>query len=197
VTIPQNQDTSFARLVSLGLHDLRTPLATTHGFTRMLMRLESLGEPATTYLGMMDTASLQLAELLDDLGIAARIEAGRYDPPLLDADTLALARDAAEAVGGPAVVSGPGGAVRVDVDAATRALRGLARCALRHGALSEVRLAAEGATVSIAPVVAQAAPVVMAEELRDLGAAIAHRIVVALGASAELEGETLAVRFAG
>ena len=163
----------------------------------MLMRLENLGEPAATYLGMMDTASLQLAELLDDLGIAARIEARRYDPPLQDADTLTLARDAADAVGGPAVVSGPGGAVRVDPDAATRALRGLARCALRHGALPEVRLEAEGATVTIAPVVAQAAPVVMAEELRDLGAAIAHRIVVALGGSAALEDEALAVRFAG
>jgi signal transduction histidine kinase len=195
MTMP-TEDTSFARLVSLGLHDLRTPLATVHGFTRMLARVEGLGEPASTYVGMMDTASVQLADLLDDLGIAARIEAGHYDPALQDADSLALAREAAELVGEKAAVTGAGGPVRVDRDAATRALRGFARCALRHGALDEVRLEAEGPTVAIAPVVAQAAPIVMAEELRDLGAAIAHRIVAALGGSTVLHGEVLAVRFA-
>ena len=195
MTIPP-EDTSYARLVSLGLHDLRTPLATLHGFTRMLARVEDLGEPASTYLAMMDTASAQLTDLLDDLGIVTRIEAGRYEPALQDADTLALAREAAELVGEQAAVSGAGGSVRVDRDAATRALRGLARCALRHGGLQEVRLDADGATVAIAPVVAQAAPIVMGKELRDLGAAIAHRIVAALGGSAALDGEVLAVRFA-
>ena len=196
MAIPPTEDTSFARLVSLGLHDLRTPLATLHGFTRMLARVDDLGEPAATYVGMMETASAQLADLLDDLGIVARIEAGRYDPPLQDADTLTLARNAAQLVGDEAAASGAGATVRVDPDAATRALRGLARCALRHGGLREVRLAADGATVSIAPVVAQAAPIVMGEELRDLGAAIGQRIVTALGGSAALDGEVLAVRFA-
>jgi signal transduction histidine kinase len=196
VTIPPTEDTSFARLVSLGLHDLRTPLATLHGFTRMLARVDELGEPASTYVGMMEAASTQLADLLDDLGIVTRIEARRYDPGLQEADTLAIARGAAELVGEQAAVSGPGGRVRVDPDAATRAVRGLARCALRHGGLQEVRLVADGTTVEIAPVVAQAAPIVMGEELRDLGAAIAHRIVAALGGSVALDGDVLAVRFA-
>ena len=47
----------------------------------------------------------------------------------------------------------------------------------------------------ISPVTDAAAPVVMAEDMRDLGAAVGLRVVVALGGSAELAGETLVLRF--
>src|SRR5213592_5142205 len=88
-------DTSFPRLVSLAAHDLRTPLATIHGFAQTLVRMGDLGEPKQRYLEMIDSAALQLAELLDELGVAARIEGGRYEPALQSADTLELARGAA------------------------------------------------------------------------------------------------------
>ena len=39
-------DTSFARLVSLAVHDVRTPLATVHGFARTLTRQVELSSPA-------------------------------------------------------------------------------------------------------------------------------------------------------
>ena len=48
---------------------------------------------------MIDSASAQLAELIDELSLGARIEAGRYDPILASANTIDLARAAAEELG--------------------------------------------------------------------------------------------------
>src|SRR5438105_3531658 len=90
-----SQDTSFARLVSLACHDLRTPLATVHGFARTIARTAELEEPASRYVEMIEAASGQLAELLDELGLVARIEAGRYDPTTTQVELGELARTAA------------------------------------------------------------------------------------------------------
>ena len=92
-------DTSFARLVSLACHDVRTPLATVHGFARTLTRTVQLEAPADRYVEMIEAASTQIAELLDELSLAARIESGRYDPVARETDSLALARGAAERLG--------------------------------------------------------------------------------------------------
>src|ERR671922_252139 len=67
-SMSSEQDTSFVRLVSLACHDLRTPLATVHGFARTISRTGGLEEPASRYLEMIEAASGQLAELLDQLG---------------------------------------------------------------------------------------------------------------------------------
>src|SRR5207247_9315007 len=85
----------FARLVLLACHDLRTPLATVHGFAQTLVRMGELEEPAARYLEMIDTASGQLADLIDELALGARIEAGRYEPGRKEVDTVALVRAAA------------------------------------------------------------------------------------------------------
>lgn len=185
---------SFARFVSLACHDLRTPLATVSGFAHTLDRLEELGDPADRYIGMILAATEQLTDLLDELGLVARIEGGRYEPMLLDADTLELASAAAALIGEQADAAGEGARVRVDREPTERALAALARCALRHGALERVQLRADGTAVLVEPVNAAAAPVVLAEELKDLGAATARRLVEALGGSLALEGETLRVR---
>jgi signal transduction histidine kinase len=187
-------DTSFARLVSLACHDLRTPLATVHGFARTLTRLEEIGEPAKRYLEMMAAASGQLGELLDELGLAARIEAGRYEPNLQPADTLELARAAAGRLDGRADASGAGGGVRVDVAVTEDALAALALCALRHGGLERVELAAAGDSVHVRPITEQAAPIVLADDLRDLGAAVARRALEAIGGSLAVADGSLAVR---
>src|SRR4051794_9700996 len=119
--MPSAQDTSFARLVSLACHDLRTPLATVYGFARTLMRDDGLGDPAARYVGMIESASQQLGELLDELGLAARIELGRYEPSLKQTDTAELGRSAAAQLGEDrAGVTGPGGTVLVDVEATER-----------------------------------------------------------------------------
>jgi signal transduction histidine kinase len=190
-----SRDTSFARLVSLAAHDLRTPLATVHGFAQTLLRMEGLEPPRDKYMEMVAAAAQQLGELLDELGLAARIEGGRYDPALRECDTLELARDAAEALGEERVrVAGDGGTVHVDTDATRRAITAFAQCALRHGGLETVYVEASGDTIRILPITPSAAPVVLGQELRDLGAAVGVMLVERLGGSVGLEGETLSVR---
>jgi signal transduction histidine kinase len=191
VTVPS----SFAKLVSLAAHDLRTPLATVSGFAKTLTRTGELEDPAARYVQMIEMASAQMVELLDELGLAARIEAGRYQPNLLEADTLELARATAEALGEDRVrAGGVGGGVRVDLEATQRAVSALAQCALRHGGVEVVDMTAAGPELTIAPITPASAPVVLGEDARDLGAAVAVRLVRALGGSVELDGETLHVR---
>ena len=136
-----------------------------------------------------------MVELLDELGLAARIEAGRYQPNLREADTLELARVAAATLGEDRVrVGGDGAVIRVDLEATQRAITALAQCALRHGGVELVDVTAAGSELTIAPITPASAPVVLGEDLRDLGAAVAVLLVRALGGSVALEGETLHVR---
>jgi signal transduction histidine kinase len=184
---------SFARFVSLACHDLRTPLATVGGFAHTLERSDEIAEPNRRYVGMIQAAAEQIGELLDDLGLVARIEAGRYEPNLVAADTLELARGAAERVGEKAGATGDGSAVRVDREPVERALAALARCAVRHGALERIELAADGSTVVIGAVKPETGPILLSEDLKDLGAAAARRVVEAIGGSIELDGDRLLV----
>lgn len=188
-------DSSFLRLVSLAAHDLRTPLATIHGFAQTLIRMGDLGEPKQRYMEMIDAASRQLAELLDELGTAARIESGHYEPSLQPVQSLGLAQSAATQLGDDRVrVSGEGGEVRVDPEATERGIAALAQAALRHGGLDEITLRVDGSTLALSPVTTSSGPVVLGEDIRDLGAAVAVRVVRALGGSVELDGDTLLVK---
>jgi len=188
----------FTRLVLLACHDLRTPLATVHGFAQTLARQGELDEPAARYVEMISAASSQIAELVDELALGARIEAGRYDPVRIERDTLELARAAAARLGEERVdVDGVGAEVEIAPEATERAVAALARCALRHGGLEQVRLRARGVELELSPITPASAPVVLGTDLRDLGAAIAARLLAAQGGSVELEGETLRIRPAG
>ena len=192
-----DQDSSFPRLVSLAAHDLRTPLATIPGVAQTLVRMDDLGEPKQRYVGMIREAARQLAELLDELGLAARIEEGRYEPNLQPVDTVERARGAAAELGvDRVVVVGEGRVVEVDVEATKRGVAALAQAALRHGGLEQVDVRVSGATLAISPVTASSGLVLIGEELRDLGAAVAVRLVRTLGGSVELDGDSLVVRFA-
>jgi signal transduction histidine kinase len=189
------EDADFARLVSLACHDLRTPLATVHGFATTLVRVGGLEPPADRYVEMIDAASAQLAELVDELALAARIESGRYDPTRREVDTLELAQAAAARLGEDRVrVAGSGAVVETDEDAVERGLAALFQSALRHGGLNSVEVEVEGTEVRLSPVTAASAPVVLGEDLRDLGAAVAVRLVTQLGGSVAVDGETLKVR---
>ena len=186
---------NFAQLVSLACHDLRTPLATVHGFARTIAQREELSDRAGRYISMMEAASVEMSELLEVLSLAARIVDGRYHPALARVDTLELARSAGEALAGHARVSGRAGAqVNVDVEATKRALAALAECALRHGGLEDVELRADREEIAVRPIVADAAPIVLGEQLRDLGAAGARMLIEALGGSLRLDEEALLVR---
>jgi signal transduction histidine kinase len=191
-----SNDDAFARLVSLACHDLRTPLATVHGFATTLAR-GGLEPPGDRYVEMIEAASAQLAELIDELSLASRIESGRYEPTLREADTLELAQAAAARLGEDRVqVSGSGAAIETDGDALERGLAALFQSALRHGGLDGVEVEVNGVDVRLSRVTAASAPVVLGEDLRDLGAAVAARLVARLGGSLSVEGETLAIRLA-
>lgn len=188
------KDTSFAKLVSLGCHDVRTPLATVHGFAKTLERVSELAPPADRYVEMIEKASTEMAELLDELSLAARIENGSYDPSLRETDTLALAQAARERLGDDRVqVSGEGGPISTDVEAVDRGVSALIQASLRHGGLDEVRVVVRDAVIEVSPVTAGAAPVVLGHELRDLGAAVAVRVIEKLGGAVTIDGDTLSI----
>ena len=179
-------DPTFARLVSLACHDLRTPLATVQGFAKTLLRMDVAPEQRERYLGLIDAASSELVDLTDRLALAARIEGGRYEPVLRDADSLELSRAADERA------EGDGAAVRVDADAIVLALRDLVRAAERHGDV-EATIRVDGPRIDVSPVDAQTAPIVLGKDQKDLGAAVAVRLVRALGGSVEVVEERLVV----
>lgn len=190
-------DNEFARLVSLACHDLRTPLATVHGFATTLARAGNLEPPADRYVEMIDAASAQLSELLDELSLASRIESGRYDPTSREVDTLELVRAAAARLGEDRVsVTGSGAALETDGEAVERGLAALFQSALRHGGLDGVDVAVDGAAIRLSPVTPASAPVVLGDDLRDLGAAVAVRLVRRLGGSVSVAGETVEIRLA-
>jgi signal transduction histidine kinase len=185
----------FAPLVVLACHDLRTPLATVHGFARTLQRRGALDATQARYVEMIEAASSHLGELIDSLALVARIEAGRYEPALERIDTLTLAVRARDRLGeNPIDVGGSGGPVDVDPAATERAIAALIEAARRHGGVERVGVEAVDRGVMVTPVTAESAPVVLADDLRDLGAAAARTVIEALGGSLELEGETLVVQ---
>jgi signal transduction histidine kinase len=184
---------SFARFVSLACHDLRTPLATVSGFAYTLEHTDDVGEPAARYVAMIQAASEQMGDLLDALGLVTRIESGRYEPALTEADSLELARAAAERLGDKAAARGSGSTVRVDRVPVEAGLAALALCTVRHGGIERVEIAAAGPSVEISPVPASAAQIVLAEDMKDLGAAAARRLIEALGGTLTLDGERLVV----
>ena len=190
-------DNSFARLVSLACHDVRTPLATVHGFAKTLTRTVELDAPADRYVEMIEAASMQMAELLDELSLVARIESGRYDPGLRETDTLELAHAAAERLGQDRVkVDGEGSTVKTDVEGIDRGISALVQAALRHGGLDEVNVVVRGAVIEVSPITSASAAVVLGIELRDLGAAVAVRLIEFLGGAVEVEDGILTIALA-
>lgn len=187
--------TDLPRLVSLACHDLRTPLATIHGFARTLQRVGELGETEARYVEMIVASSEELGEIVDLLGLVARIEDGRYEPALQAIDSVRLAERTADLTGDDVVtIAGSGEAVQVDVAATERALAALVDAARRHGGVDRLQLDVAGPEVRLSPVGDAAAPIVLGEDLRDLGAASARAVLEALGASLRRAGNAVAVR---
>jgi signal transduction histidine kinase len=187
---------SFAQLVSLACHDLRTPLATASGFARTLQRLDQIEQPAGRYVEMIGAATDQLADLLDLLSAVARIEADRFEPQLRETGTRELAEAAAARIeDGRAWVEGEGLYVKADPNWSPVALSGLAEAARRHGGLEQITMSVEGPRISIAPIVDGAGAVATAEELKDFAAAVGMQVLQASGATVELDRDRLHVHF--
>jgi signal transduction histidine kinase len=180
----------FPRLVSLACHDLRTPLATVYGFARTLARSGELDERSARFVGMIEEASEQMTALLDELGTAARIAGGRWEPVLRDVDTLELARSDDERI----AAEGRGTTIETEAGTVARSLHAFAIAALRFGPAERVRWIVEDRELRLSPITADAAPVVAAEDVRDLGALVARLVIEELGGGVELDGESLVVR---
>jgi signal transduction histidine kinase len=180
----------FPRIVSLACHDLRTPLATVYGFARTLTRSGELDERSARFIGMIEEASEQMTQLLDELGVAARIQGERWEPALVEADTVELATSEDERVS----AEGKGALVETDRESVARALEAFAIAAVRHGPVERVRWQVDGRSLALAPVTAAAAPVLLGEELKDLGSIVGRMAIEELGGSVALDGETLLVQ---
>jgi signal transduction histidine kinase len=183
-------DAPFPRVVSLACHDLRTPLATIYGFARTLSRGEDLDERTARFLGMIEEAAEQMTQLLDELGVAARIVGDRWEPSLREADTLELATTDDERV----ETTGRGESIETEPDEVARSLRDLAVAAARFGGVEHVRWQVDGRELVLEPVDEAAAGVLLGEEVRDLGSLVARLILERLGGSLAVEGSTLRVR---
>ena len=178
--------------MALACHDLRTPLATVHGFAKTLGRVE-LADPAPRYVDMIEAASQQIGDLLEELALVARIEEGRYAPTLTEVDSLELVRTAASEVEEDDQVDGVGAPVLVDEEPTRRALGQLIRATRRHGGLDSVTVRVDGATVELGPLTDYSAPVVLGQELRELQAAVAVRLIPELGGSLSRDGDNLRI----
>jgi hypothetical protein len=145
---------------------------------------------------MIGAAADQMAEILDLLSAAARVEDQRFEPRAQPANTRQLAEAAADRLPeGAASVVGEGATVTVDPTWAAVSLSGIAEAARRHGGLDRIGFSVEGATVEIAPIVDGAGAVATGQELRDFAAAVGVRLLREVGAAVELDGDRLSVRF--
>jgi signal transduction histidine kinase len=182
-------DAGFPRLVSLACHDVRTPLATVFGFARMIERGGKLDDQNARFIGMISEAASEMAGLLDELAVAARIEGGRWEPALTDADTLDLATSDDERVS----TTGRGEVIETEAQAVRRSLRAFAIAAVRHGPVESVTWTVDGRQLELAEITEAAAPIVLGDEVRDLGAVVARRVVESLGGTVALDGDRLRV----
>jgi signal transduction histidine kinase len=180
----------FPRVVSLACHDLRTPLATIYGFARTLTRAGELDERTLRFLGMIEEAAEQMTVLLDELGTAARIEGGRWEPSLREIDTLQLATSPDARI----EATGLGELVATDAELIARSLEALAVAAARHGPVDQVTWTVQGRVLELTPVTAEAGRVITGEQLRDLGSIVARYVIEELGGSLELAGDVLRIR---
>jgi signal transduction histidine kinase len=180
----------FSRVVSLACHDLRTPLATVYGFARTLTRAGDLDERSQRFLTMIEEAAAQMTSMLDQLGVAARIEGARWEPVVREVDTLELARSDDDRV----EATGKGTTIETEADALAHALESLAVAAARYGPADRVTWTVAERQLDLAPITEAAAPVVTGEEVRDLGSLVARMVIEELGGSLELDGGRLLVR---
>ena len=71
------------------------------------------------------------------------------------------------------------------------------QASLRHGGLDAVEVRVRGAAIDVSPITDSSAPVVLGQDLRDLGAAVAVRLVESLGGTVTVDAGTLTIALAG
>ena len=130
---------------------------------------------------MIEEAAEQMTGLLDELGTAARIQAGSWEPGAARGDTLELASSDDDASTPSATARGRDGSRR-----RRSRLQALAIAAIRHGPVDQVTWTVRGRALELAPITDAASPVVTGDELRDLGSLVARYVLEELGGTLEL-----------
>ena len=92
------------------------------------------------------------------------------------------------------MTTGAGETIETEPNAVARALDALAIAAVRHGPVETVTWKVDGRVLELSPVTDSAAPVVLGEEIRDLGSLVGRTVIETLGGSLELDGDRLRVR---
>jgi signal transduction histidine kinase len=137
--------------LSLLCHDLRRPLTVIRGAATLLVEAQDqlpLSSRAQI-LGLIDQSVEAMSELIEDLSVAARLEAGALDVatgPLALDDLLEAALESARrsAPGAAlAAAAAPGLEVEADRELAVRALRALLLAALERSPEAQVELEVE------------------------------------------------------
>jgi signal transduction histidine kinase len=183
------EEDGLSRLVTLACHDLRTPLATVDGVAKLLVRRGELSDEGARLAGLIDGAAAELASLIDQLSVAARIASGQYEPRCRDVEAHELAAASDERI----AVTGRGETVSTAPEAVSAALERLAIAALRYGDVPAVTWTVTGRTLILDPLAAAAAPVVEGSSPRDLGALVARMVIEALGGTVGIEEGSLRV----
>src|SRR5207244_7637012 len=126
--------------LSLLSHDLRRPLTVIRGAATLLVEAQERLPPSSRVqiLGLIDQSVEAMSEMIEDLSVVARLEAGALEvatAPLAVNDLLEAAlKSAARSAPGArlAVAAAPGLEVEADRELAIRALRALLLQALER-----------------------------------------------------------------
>lgn len=118
-------------------HDLRTPLTSLIGCTKMLQRKDLAENHRVELAAMVDRQAIRLNRMIEDLLTAARLEV-ETPPPLQPVDLVELVRELAQefaVAGTPIEVQGPeeGAVVQGRTDSLRRIVSNLVDNALKHG----------------------------------------------------------------
>src|SRR3954467_14138769 len=115
--------------------------------------MDGLDARPARFLAMIGEGCEPTTALLDDIGGAARIAGGRWEPALRPVDTVALVQGDDERIR----VEGSGEVIDTEITAVERALRALAVAAVRHGPVDQVTWRVSGRELELSPVTAGAA----------------------------------------
>ena len=84
--------------------------------------------------------------------------------------------------------------IQTERESVSRALHSFAIAAVRHGPVDRVTWTVDGRSLALAPITEAAAPVVLGDELKDLGSIIGRMAIEELGGSVALDGDALRVQ---
>ena len=90
---------SYARLISLAVHELRTPASVIGGYLRMLQRdAEGLPEPQRKMVDEAEKSCARLVSLIAELSEVAKLDEGLIAMKAAETDLFSLVADVANGV---------------------------------------------------------------------------------------------------